>query len=456
MANTSIQLKKSGVSSNVPSGLNFGELAINYADGILYYKNANGSIASIVTGSGGESAYSFSTINANSTLVLATSGTDTLTLVGANGIGVTACSTTKTVTIDDSATYIIAQGAFDKANTALANTDGAVFQGQLNITGTLRALTQGGDEGGEIYLDKAATNTTLAGGVTIDVYQNKLRIFESAGSTRGVYIDLANNASNSVGTDLLNPGASPDSTARLQANGAFVQANGAFIQANAAFEVANNTLGVDATQNTNITVAGIQANGAFRDANSASSYANSAFIQANSSYRDANSASSYANSAFLTANNNSGVNLTQNNRITVTEIQANGAFIQANAAFAAANASGSAAASTYANGAFTQANAAFLTANSASSYANGAFTTANNRVLKAGDTITGILAISNTTSSNSNTRGALTVSGGIGVTGNIYLGSDSVLGFANVGPTSSSAVYVYFNETTNSLDTVFN
>jgi hypothetical protein len=50
----------------------------------------------------------------------------------------------------------------------------------------------------------------------------------------------------------------------------------------------------------------------------------------------------------------------------------------------------------------------------------------------------------------------VTVSGGIGVTGNIYLGSNSVLGFANVGPTSPSAVYVYFNETTNSLDTVFN
>lgn len=35
----------------------------------------------------------------------------------------------------------------------------------------------------------------------MDIYQNKLRIFEAGGNTRGVYIDLST-ASNSVGTNL--------------------------------------------------------------------------------------------------------------------------------------------------------------------------------------------------------------------------------------------------------------
>lgn len=61
----------------------------------------------------------------------------------------------------------------------------------------------GGDEGGEILLEKSDTNTTIAGtGVTIDVFQNKLRFFEQGGNSRGAYIDLTA-ASNSVGSNLL-------------------------------------------------------------------------------------------------------------------------------------------------------------------------------------------------------------------------------------------------------------
>jgi len=61
----------------------------------------------------------------------------------------------------------------------------------------------GGDEGGEILLGKALTNTTLAGeGVTIDVFQNKLRIFEQGGNARGAYLDISTLA-NGVGTNLL-------------------------------------------------------------------------------------------------------------------------------------------------------------------------------------------------------------------------------------------------------------
>jgi len=64
-------------------------------------------------------------------------------------------------------------------------------------------LYQSGDEGGELLLNKPATNTTLSGvGITIDAYQNRLRIFEQGGSARGAYIDLTACAA-SAGTNLL-------------------------------------------------------------------------------------------------------------------------------------------------------------------------------------------------------------------------------------------------------------
>jgi hypothetical protein len=118
-------------------------------------------------------------------------------------------------------------------------------------------LNQGGDEGGELFLDKPVTNTSLSAGITIDVYQNKLRIFETGGSVRGVFIDMANSAAAGVGTDLLNPTATPDTVARTTANAAFDKANSANVLAQAAFNQAN-------TDYTTIsTTAGVYGNAAF-------------------------------------------------------------------------------------------------------------------------------------------------------------------------------------------------
>jgi hypothetical protein len=59
-----------------------------------------------------------------------------------------------------------------------------------------------GDEGGEILLAKPQTNTGIAGtGVTIDIFQNKLRFFEQGGSARGFFVDITS-GSTSVGTNL--------------------------------------------------------------------------------------------------------------------------------------------------------------------------------------------------------------------------------------------------------------
>ena len=68
--------------------------------------------------------------------------------------------------------------------------------------GKIIASTMGGDEGGEILLGKPATNTTIAGdGVTIDIYQNRLRIFEQGGNNRGAYLDITS-FGNGVSTKL--------------------------------------------------------------------------------------------------------------------------------------------------------------------------------------------------------------------------------------------------------------
>jgi hypothetical protein len=65
----------------------------------------------------------------------------------------------------------------------------------------------GGDEGGEILLSKATTNTTLSGeGVTIDVFQNRLRFFEQGGNARGAYLDIST-LGNGASTNLLDTAA---------------------------------------------------------------------------------------------------------------------------------------------------------------------------------------------------------------------------------------------------------
>jgi len=64
-------------------------------------------------------------------------------------------------------------------------------------------------------------------------------------------------------------------------------------------------------------------------ANSAASYANAAFAAANTG-SGAAAASSYANSAFLVANNSLGIDTTQNTNITNTGTYANSAYVRAN------------------------------------------------------------------------------------------------------------------------------
>jgi hypothetical protein len=297
MANTVIAVRSSGTAAATPSlgVIANGEIALNFADGIIYYKTSSNTLGSIRTtqpaglttevqyndaGSFGANAnFTFNktiatlnvkNINVSTNLVTSTLTATTITtgsgvggiIAGANVIysNIFVANSTTTSTSNSTGAIIsngglgvkgnvyadaiydggveviaFAQAAYNQANTALSNTN-------LNVSGTLRMLNQGGDEGGELFLDKPVTNTSLSAGITIDIFQNKLRFFETGGSIRGVFIDIANGASAGVGTDLLNPTATPDTVARATANAAFDKANSANVLAQSAFNSSNTKL----------------------------------------------------------------------------------------------------------------------------------------------------------------------------------------------------------------------
>lgn len=93
MANTTIALKKSGTPAATPTSLANGELAINYYDGILYYKNATGQIVSYTSASD-----SFGIANVDGTLILSSIGGDVLSFLPGNNMTLSACSVTKSIT----------------------------------------------------------------------------------------------------------------------------------------------------------------------------------------------------------------------------------------------------------------------------------------------------------------------------------------------------------------------
>ena len=96
MANTVIQLKKSTVPGNIPNSLASGEIAINTADGILFYKDPSNVIKTIKTDT---TTNAYSTLNVNSSLLIATSNSDILTIDSNGSITITADSFTNKITI---------------------------------------------------------------------------------------------------------------------------------------------------------------------------------------------------------------------------------------------------------------------------------------------------------------------------------------------------------------------
>ena len=309
MANTTIRLKKSGTSGNTPSTLEFGELSLNYSDGKLFYKNDVGTIVSI------SNQDTFSTINANSSLILASSPTDTLSIAAGNNITITACTVSKIITIGapggtsvDSIARDLAQSAYDTANGANGLAAGAY--NQANVT---------------IGVD-VTQNTRLDSIETINTNQNtSISIIQGVDLEQNTTITAVNNFAQSAFNTA--------NGANGLAAGAFNQANttaGGLLTANAAITIIQ---GVDLGQNTSISIIqGVDATQNTRlnsletintDQNTAISIIQGVDLGQNATITAVNQ---YAAAAYAQANTNAGnitviqgVDNTQNTRLNAIE-----------------------------------------------------------------------------------------------------------------------------------------
>ena len=122
MANTVIQLKKSGTPSAQPADLANGEIAINYADGKIFYKDSTGTIKTV-------SVDAYSTVNVGGTLLVADIPNDVLSIGAGDNIILTPDALTDSFTVAANLT-----AANNWANTKLSNTSGVVFGGNLTIS----------------------------------------------------------------------------------------------------------------------------------------------------------------------------------------------------------------------------------------------------------------------------------------------------------------------------------
>jgi len=329
IANTTIQLKKSNVAGNVPVSLSSGELALNFFDGKLYYKNAQNTINYFAAGI----TKSFATVNSNSSLVLASSNNDILSFAAGNNISISTDTVGKTITIGTDAKML-----YTASNTAPITPR---FGDKWYYIARDLVYEWSTDGASSFWLDnQSPTTTSNPGG--------------SGGSTdlTPVYASITTSFTKA-------------NSANILAQAAFTRANSANILAQAAFTTANTATGnitiiqgVDLTQNTNITAVNNLAQGAFNAANAAGSGSSSAFTQA---------AFNVANTATSNITIIQGVNDTQNNIISViqgVDLTQNTNITSVNnlaqAAFNAANTGGSGA---FSQSAFNQANAAYTLAN---------------------------------------------------------------------------------------------
>lgn len=116
-SNTVIQLKRSASTGNAVTSadINYGELALNYADGKLFYRKPDDSIGTIYTPN------VYSTVNVNSTLLVPTTPTKILSLQPQNYITVTGVTGNDTIIISETLS----------SNVVLKN--GGTFTGAIGI-----------------------------------------------------------------------------------------------------------------------------------------------------------------------------------------------------------------------------------------------------------------------------------------------------------------------------------
>lgn len=322
MANTVIRLKKSAVPGELPSSLEHGELAINYADGKLYYKDNSNNIQQISSGN------SFATINASGTVIIADLQNDVLSFTAGENIQITGDYINDTITISANlkTVYDQANAAFDKANIGGGGASinvGAVPPATAN-SGSLWWST----ETGRLYIyyvdvdssQWVETSPTGSGDVTelgpVYLYANGIydianAAFDRANSSNDVLFVISSYDTANQAYSVANAAFGNANTANTKAGAAYDVANAAFASANnvapqvapsfntanAAFDKAN-TVALDLA---NTAIAANNYAGAM--ANSANAYAASLTPDLSPSFNIANAAFDKANSANVLAFN---------------------------------------------------------------------------------------------------------------------------------------------------------
>jgi hypothetical protein len=288
MANTVIALRSSGVSGNTPSlgVLANGELSLNFADGIVYYKSSSNTLGSIRTTSvsGLTTEVQFNdagSFGANSNFTF----NKTLATLNVKNINVStdltasALATSQYIQFSDGSKQYTANAGSGSSSDTFARTQSNSAFDQANAA-----------------FNKANTLTT------------------TTGYTTG-YVDAF--TANGVTTTFTL------STTPVSANTTFVAVQGV-LQPKSTYSLTGNILTFDSippntaiVEVTTLITAASDPSYAFAAANSAGLYANSAFLaannasdswvrnQANAAFGTANSAASYANSAFAAANTGS-------------------------------------------------------------------------------------------------------------------------------------------------------
>jgi hypothetical protein len=315
MANTTtIILKNSGSTGNIPSSANlqFGEVALNYADGILYYKNPSNQVLSI-SGSGGggsnvaNAAYeqaNIARIHANAAYISANAAYDLANTKYTQN--------SKTLLVQETVQFTSLGGSFIRSNGGFINVISNNFvQLQYNPnSGTDPYNSENTSwvtvDGGGVYIE---TNDSPATGnyagvhlirdtSTVKIF-SRLNTFTFSANT----LTFPDNTSQSTAYD-------PNFVQQIfaKANIANTTAVSAFLQANAGFLQAN-------TANVNAILA-------YSQANVANTTAVSAFLQANAGFLQANTANVNAILAFGRAN--------------TANTTAVAAFVQANSVYSAA------------------------------------------------------------------------------------------------------------------------
>jgi hypothetical protein len=187
MANTVIALRSSGVTGNTPSlgVLANGELSLNFADGILYYKSSSNTLGSIrttaVSGLTTEVQFNDAGVfgaNANFTFnkTLATLNVKNIN-VSTNLIATTANLTVNSITTGTGVGGIIAGANVIYSNVFVANTGGITTTGNSSLNGivTVSYVAGAGNQnaamemigantkGGTGYFDFISANNNSAG-----------------------------------------------------------------------------------------------------------------------------------------------------------------------------------------------------------------------------------------------------------------------------------------------------